>query len=84
MDNKFATDVKLAANKFYVGTNNVLDNKFREGTYKTWGHSTLDEALEHANNILKQAPQQEYCFIVEIIKVVRRKPVELPIVVEDV
>jgi hypothetical protein len=75
---------KLEANKFYVGTNSVLDIKLREGRYKTWGHETLEQSLEHANRILEKNPDQEYCFIVEIIKVVRRKPVELPIVVEDV
>jgi len=77
-------DQKLFDNKFYVGTNSVLDVKYREGEHKTWGHPTEHEAIEHAHKILERNPEQEYCFIVEIVKVVRRKPVELPIIVEDI
>lgn len=82
--NEELVNAKLRANRFYIGTNNALEPRYREGTYKTWGHSTLAESVEHANNVLKENPHQEYCFIVQIIKVVRRKPVELPIVVEDI
>lgn len=75
---------KMKRNKFYVGSEKVLEEKYRESDYKTWGHAELSDALRHANTLLEKNPRQEYCFIVEIIKVVRRKPVELPIIVEDV
>lgn len=74
----------LRENKFYIGSESVLEKKYREGEYKQWGHSDLDAAIAHANKLLEKDPGKTYCFIVEIIKVVRRKPVELPIIVEDI
>lgn len=64
---------KYEANKFYVGSNSVMN--------KDWGHPTLNKAIEHAKELMEKQNSDEI-FIVKIVKVVRRK--ETPIEVIDV
>ncbi len=69
--------------RFYVGANKVFDTKeFGEMCGKSWAKSTLEEAINHAKKILEDKPEQEYAFVVQIIRVVRRK--QQPLVVEKV
>lgn len=62
---------QLEANKFYVGSNSIFTRK--------WGHATEAEAVEHAQRMLSEDQSKSEVFIVEIIKVVRRKPVDVDI-----
>jgi hypothetical protein len=61
----------IANNRFYVGSNSVLERK--------WGHRTLEGAIVHAKGMIQLEGRHEEVFIVKIIKVVRRKtaPVEV-------
>lgn len=81
--------------KFYVGSHKVFKTQFLGGRNTTWAKSSLAEAIEHAKEILNAstrgqedmahrgtAPEQDYAFVVQIVKVVRRQRV--PVVVEDV
>ncbi len=62
---------KLEDNKFYIGSTSIFN--------KGWGHPTEAEAVEHAQRMLSEQPETGEVFIVEIIKVVRRKPVEVDV-----
>lgn len=68
---------QLKENKFYIGSNSIINR----GT-KGWGHPTVEEAVEHAQQLLSGQEAATECFIVEIVKVVRRKPIN--VTVEDV
>jgi len=81
------TKQSLTRNKFYIGSDSVLDVKFRGqglNARTSWGHEELADAIAHAHKMLQEDQEKEAVFIVEIIRVVRRKVVELPIVVEDI
>ena len=65
---------QLEDNKFYIGSNSI----FQRGG-KGWGHPTEAEAVEHAQRMLSEQPGTGEVFIVEIIKVVRRKPIDVDI-----
>ncbi len=54
----------IAANKFYVGSHRALDNR--------WGHKTLPAAIKHAEQLMDEQ-EQEFMFVVEIVRVVRRR-----------
>ena len=62
---------KLEDNKFYIGSTSIFN--------KGWGHPTEVEAVEHAQRMLSEQPETGEVFIVEIIKVVRRKPIDVDI-----
>ena len=59
--------------RFYVGSNRMSPN---------WAKATLKEAVEHAKQILEKSPQLDETFVVQIVRVVRRK--QVPLVVEKV
>lgn len=65
---------QLEDNKFYIGSNSIFS---RGG--KGWGHPTEAEAVEHAQRMLSENEGASEVFIVEIIKVVRRKPIDVDI-----
>lgn len=80
-DDKPFTNRDIEQNKFYVGTNRVLANK--------WGHPTLEKAIAHAKRVINGEDnghggphQEEVVFVVKIVKVVRRAPA--PVTVKDV
>lgn len=67
------TGVKTKLRRFYVAHPKIQDN------HNTWAKSTLQEAIDHATELVEKTGQTQY--IVKIIKVVSRaKP---PIKVED-
>ncbi len=57
-------------NKFYVAAQRVT------AAGDTWSKPTLAKALEHARELLDKNSSLDYCAVVKIIRVVRRKPVE--------
>ncbi len=57
-------------NKFYVAARRVT------AAGDTWSKPTLTKALEHARELLDKDSSLDYCAVVKIIRVVRRKPVE--------
>lgn len=61
---KQQVDDKIQRNKFYVGSPRALDNN--------WGHPTLAKAIRHAEEVMEDQ-DMESTFIVQIIRVVRRK-----------
>ncbi len=65
------TKEQLAENKFYIGSPTVFINQ--------WGHSTLDEAVKHAQDMFQKNKNLTEVTIVEIIRVVKRKPIEVDI-----
>jgi hypothetical protein len=65
------TKEQLAENKFYVGSPTVFINK--------WGHPTLDEAIKHAQDMFQKNKNLTEVSIVEIVRVVKRKPIEVDI-----
>lgn len=76
-EKKVITNEQLKDNKFYIGSNSI----FTRGS-GGWGHKTLDEAVAHAQQMLTDKKEADTVFIVEIVKVVRRKPIDVNI--EDV
>lgn len=56
--------------KFYVGANKVFIPSSFNG--QTWAKRTESEAIEHAKQLLEASPNQEFAFIVKVIKVVKR------------
>lgn len=57
-------------NRYYVGHPSVLD--------RNWGHATLGDAINHADEVMAEQERDEV-FIVQIIRIVRRRraPVEV-------
>lgn len=74
VENQVIKREQLEANKFYIGSNSI----FSRGN-KGWGHPTEAEAVEHAQRMLSENKEASEVFIVEIIKVVRRKPIDVDI-----
>lgn len=68
-----------ASKKFYVGSNKVFGNT---DNGRSWAKKTETEALSHARRVMEEHPDQEYCFIVKIVKVIRRQ--KQPLLVEKV
>lgn len=69
--------------KFYVGANKVFNtHDYGPLTGETWAKKTEAEAIEHAKQILEEKPDQDFAFVVKVIKVIRRKRV--PLVVETI
>lgn len=64
---------QIKANRFYVGHPRI----FRDN----WGHPTIEEATQHAKDLLEDHDRQE-TFIVQIVRVVTRRPT--PLVVKEV
>lgn len=64
---------EVKSNRFYVGSKSVFT--------KDWGHEKLADAVAHATELLEERDGEEQ-FVVQIVRVVRRKP--QPIVVETV
>lgn len=62
----------LKKNKFYVGSNSIFERNL--------GHETLEEAIEHAADLMKEDEDDK--FIVQIVKIVRSE--RRPVKVEDV
>ena len=65
------TNDKLRDNKFYIGSGSILD--------RHWGHPALDEAIAHAQQMLTDKQGTDTIFIVEIVRVVRRKKIDVDI-----
>lgn len=65
------TKEQVVANKFYISSPNVFVNN--------WGHPTLDETVKHAQDMLQKRKDINEIAIVEIVRVVRRKPIEVDI-----
>ena len=61
---------KYKRNKFYVGSETVFG--------RNWGHTTLNAAVEHARSIMDRDNRDE-TFVVQIVRVIRKKPVKTPI-----
>lgn len=55
---------KIKRNKFYVGAESALE--------RNWGHPTLAKAVAHAEELMEEQ-DQEQVFVVQIIRVVRRR-----------
>lgn len=66
-------NIKYEQNRFYVGSNSVLD--------RAWGHSTVKNAIEHAKELMDDQNMDE-TFIVQIIRVVKREhpPVRVEVI----
>lgn len=62
---------KVRRNKFYVGSSSVFT--------RNWGHMDLAGALEHGKDLLEEKIEDDEIFVVQIIKVIRRKrsPIEV-------
>ena len=67
------TKEEIKDNRFYVGSQRV----FRQN----WGHSTVEEAIQHGRELMDEQGEDE-AFIVQIIRVLRRKPT--PVIVQVV
>lgn len=67
---KYQLEHKIQRNKFYVGADSALE--------RNWGHPTLAKAVAHAEEVMDEQ-DRDAVFIVQIIRVVRRKrsPVEV-------
>lgn len=70
-------------NKFYVGAKHI-SLAISCNQNDPWTHKTLDKAIEHAKTILEENEHQECAHIVQVIRIVRRKVVKVPIIVEKV
>lgn len=66
------TKQELDNNRFYVGHPRV----FKDG----WGHPSLEDAIEHGCDLM--ADGREECFIVQIVRVLRRE--QQPVKIERV
>jgi DNA-directed RNA polymerase subunit M/transcription elongation factor TFIIS len=64
-------------NKYYVAADQIAD-----GDRRNWTKATEAEAVEHARQLLEENPNRQRCFVVKIIKVIRRA--KQPVVVETV
>lgn len=58
-------------NKFYISSPTVFINN--------WGHPTLEETIKHAQDMLQKRKDINDIAIVEIVRIVRRKPIEVDI-----
>ena len=58
-------------NKFYISSPSVFINN--------WGHPTLEEAIKHAQDMLQKRKDINDVAIVEVVRIVRRKPIEVDI-----
>jgi ketol-acid reductoisomerase len=61
---------------FYIG---AWDKVQRDG----WNHKTLDEAVEHAKEMMEKQPDTTEIVIVQAVKIIRRKPT-VEVTIEDV
>lgn len=75
-EKKVFTKEQLEKNKFYIGSNSI----FTRGN--GWGHSNIEAAIEHAQSMLSEKEGTDAVFIVQIVKVVKRKPIN--VIIEDV
>lgn len=73
----------LRFNQFYIGSQTIADCIAR-GTESPWTHPTLDQAVQDAKDKLEDDRDLELMTIVKIVRVIRRKPIEQPIIVEVV
>jgi hypothetical protein len=64
-------DSRILDNEFYVGAHSALD--------RSWGHRTLDAAIKHAERLLDEQ-DKDFAFVVQIVRVVRRKRVPVEVV----
>jgi len=89
---KVAIPTKIR-NKFYVAhpkvhcaleqaRDNELVPRDFNGRHKLWTKKTLKLAIEHAEEILEQNPQQDEAYVVQIVRRVRRK--KAPVIVETI
>lgn len=65
------TKEAVECNKFYISSPTVFINN--------WGHPTLDETIKHAQDMLQKRKDVNEIAIVEIVRIVRRKPIEVDI-----
>ncbi len=73
--------LRTMTRRFYVASSRISDET---ETYGSCGYvTTLEEAINSAKASIESG-SDEVRYVVEIIKIVRRKPVEVPIIVEDV
>jgi hypothetical protein len=71
--------MKKNIRKFYVGAEHIGE-QIVNGDNDAWTHKTLDEAIEHAKEILNDDDSRECAVVVEIKCIVRRA--QTPLVVE--
>jgi hypothetical protein len=66
-------DTKMVKdNKFYVGSHSALE--------RDWGHATLEAAVAHAEELLDASPGREFTFVVQIVRIVKRRRVPVTVV----
>lgn len=77
---------ELQNKRFYVGSMKAIVPQGFNG--RSWAKATLQDAVEHAKQILNSSSTgnvhhgNDFAFVVKIVKVVRRAP--QPVVVQDV
>lgn len=71
---------KYHRNRFYIGSDSVFNGR-------NWGHKTLPEAIAHAEKLITGRDPygndaKEEVFIVQIVRVVRKKkiPIEIEVI----
>jgi hypothetical protein len=67
------TKEQIAQNKFYIGSNSIFSKS------GGWGHPTIEECTRHAQQMLQMNESLQEVFVVEIVQVVRRKPLEVDV-----
>ena len=67
------TKEQIAQNKFYIGSNTIFQKS------GGWGHPTVDDAVRHAQQMLQMDDSKGELFIVEIVRVVKRKPIDVDV-----
>lgn len=64
MATKNKVKTHIVTNKFYVGARQAIGNG--------WAKRTEADAILHAQQILSENPDQKFCTIVKVIKIVKR------------
>jgi hypothetical protein len=67
------TKEQIEQNKFYIGSNTIFQKS------GGWGHPNVEDAVRHAQQMLQMDESKTEVFIVEIVRVVRRKPIEVDV-----
>ena len=59
--------------KFYVAAQHIANGD------DTWCYDTLEGAIAHAKALLEEYPERKQCYVVQTVRVVRRRKLPLEV-----